>query len=646
MFNSGCSVASEATMSLDNLSPVSNLFVDYSAAKVLPHDLSAVRNLSSNNSTANVMPYDLSTFKNLSSNYPATNAVLVSNLSPIDNLLSDCLTAKAMVVLGSVSSHTADSATTLGNLSSVGNLSSNCLVNNLSSVDNLSSECSAANVMPLDLSPVFNLSPKPNANNSVSEVMCEKSTKSSRKRLRNGMTSKAVARMMARQAGLEYMSSTGIMIPRKLPAIYENLCNCKKKCSEKISSEERASIFNNYYNMDETSKNVYLFESISSMPQKVKLLNVKKPRSATFAYCVTLSGNKILICKEAFCALHRITASKVRFICNKVASGKASSLTSKRGKHSNRPFRKRLCIGMTWKSFAKKKARQADLENISSTDIMMLKKLSAVGDDLCSCKKKCSEKISSEERASILNNYYNMDETSKNVYLFKSIASVPQKVKLLNVKKPRSTTFAYSVTSKGNKLLICKEAFCALHRITASKVRFICNKIASGKEFPLPSKRGKQSNQPSQNRLCNDDVTWKAVARKKARQAGLDFMSSPDIMVQKKFPTSDEDLCSCKKKCSKKISSEERASIFNNYYNMDETSKNMYLFESIASVPQKVKLLNVKKPRAATFAYSVTSKGNKILICKEAFCALHRITASKVRFICNKMASSKVPFTI
>ena len=75
------------------------------------------------------------------------------------------------------------------------------------------------------------------------------------------------------------------------------------------------------------------------MPMKSKLVNVQRSRSATFAYYVTVYGDRIFIYKEAFCALHSITQSKVRFICDKVRLGKTSPSPCNRGRHSNRPSR-------------------------------------------------------------------------------------------------------------------------------------------------------------------------------------------------------------------------------------------------------------------------------------------------------------------
>ena len=178
-----------------------------------------------------------------------------------------------------------------------------------------------------------------NANNNAAARMNEKLARSSRKRQRNGEKWKIRANKKARQAGLEYILSTGLIMPRKLPVIDKDLCSCKKKCSEKISSDQRACIFNSYYNMDENSKNIYLYGSISSVPMKSKLVNVQRSRSATFAYYVTVNGDKTLICKEAFCALHSITQSKVRFICDKVRLGKVSPSSCKRSRHNNRPSR-------------------------------------------------------------------------------------------------------------------------------------------------------------------------------------------------------------------------------------------------------------------------------------------------------------------
>ena len=73
-----------------------------------------------------------------------------------------------------------------------------------------------------------------NTNNNAAARMSEKLAKPSRKRQRNGEKWKIRANKKARQAGLEYISSTGLIMPRKLPVIDKDLCSCKKSARKRF----------------------------------------------------------------------------------------------------------------------------------------------------------------------------------------------------------------------------------------------------------------------------------------------------------------------------------------------------------------------------------------------------------------------------
>lgn len=145
-------------------------------------------------------------------------------------------------------------------------------------------------------------------------------------------------RKLARQQGQQYKLSSGKIVDAKSPCSGV-LCNCKKDCSQKFSSEEIIDIFREFYNLDENSKNTHIFKSLKPSSQKVRLCDAKKFRAVTFTYFVTVGAEVRRVCQKAYLKLHHITNAKVVHIAKQVAEGFSAPRPDARGKHNTRPHR-------------------------------------------------------------------------------------------------------------------------------------------------------------------------------------------------------------------------------------------------------------------------------------------------------------------
>jgi len=88
--------------------------------------------------------------------------------------------------------------------------------------------------------------------------------------------------------------------------------------------------------MDENGKNAHIFASMKSVAPRIQLCQTKRHRTITFMYFVTVGCSSVRVCKKAFTQLHAVSASKVRFIGEQLASGCAAPRPTVRGTHSTR----------------------------------------------------------------------------------------------------------------------------------------------------------------------------------------------------------------------------------------------------------------------------------------------------------------------
>jgi len=160
-----------------------------------------------------------------------------------------------------------------------------------------------------------------------------------RKRQCNMESWKRNRRKHGRQHGLAYTSSTGKLVKEKQACLSGCLCQCKLKCSDRLTAADRQQLFDSFYRMDEDAKNAYICASVKVLPPTVRLCRAKRHRAITFFYYITVGCSSLRVCKKAFMNLHAITAGKVRFIAEQLASGCSAPRPTSRGKHNNRSNR-------------------------------------------------------------------------------------------------------------------------------------------------------------------------------------------------------------------------------------------------------------------------------------------------------------------
>lgn len=159
--------------------------------------------------------------------------------------------------------------------------------------------------------------------------------------------------------------------------------------------------------------------------------------------------------------------------------------------------RKRKRAPSTWKKQSAAIAREKGKEYLSYNGRKMPAKSPHEG-VICkeNCKLKCNQKFDRNQRASILEAYYNMDVNAKNCLLFKSID-----IKLVarhrkNAKSHKSFSYRYNITVNSQVIQVCKTAICNLYQISRKKIDIIQKKLSKGSAAPSPDSRGHHNNRP------------------------------------------------------------------------------------------------------------------------------------------------------
>lgn len=163
----------------------------------------------------------------------------------------------------------------------------------------------------------------------------------SRKRKRNVHLWKRNKNKIAKNSGLAYLTYKRISMPAKKPNLLNVLCmeNCRRSCSDKISTEDRSALFSAYYSANLSGKNNMLFNSIRRKDVKQHRKDATKQKQNTFCYSIKLPNHSdsIVICKRAFCSIFQISSKKVEIIQRKHKAGQIVPSQDKRGKHTIRP---------------------------------------------------------------------------------------------------------------------------------------------------------------------------------------------------------------------------------------------------------------------------------------------------------------------
>lgn len=161
----------------------------------------------------------------------------------------------------------------------------------------------------------------------------EDSTNSrSRKRKRNPDMWKQTIRKRKRQAGLEYVATTGKKRCKR--EIKRNGCNgtCKFKCRT-FSDAERKDIFHSFWSYNDSEKNAFYSSSIDKIQKgRTRTDSKSSRRKFSYVYHFPKSSGKVRVCKEFFLATLDISPRRIQWFFEK----KFPSFEDKRGKHVKR----------------------------------------------------------------------------------------------------------------------------------------------------------------------------------------------------------------------------------------------------------------------------------------------------------------------
>lgn len=147
---------------------------------------------------------------------------------------------------------------------------------------------------------------------------------------------------------------------------------------------------------------------------------------------------------------------------------------NKRGRKKNEGLktRKRLSNSKAWVRNFEKEKKAKGLEYVNSKN-KIIKKKSLLPP--CSCRMKCFEKFSNENRETILYNYYNLPKESQQQFIASSVIETDKKVQRVRKNKDVASRRKYSrlyFLSKGNEnIKVCQIMFLNTLSITLKQVR-------------------------------------------------------------------------------------------------------------------------------------------------------------------------------
>lgn len=162
----------------------------------------------------------------------------------------------------------------------------------------------------------------------------------SRKRKRNIVWARN-RNKLARQSGLAHVTYRNIPVPAKRPNLFDPLCydKCRKKCSTKLTMEQREAIFSAYYSLDNTGKNFVLSSCLHRKDVRFHRKNTQKQKLHSFDYSIKVpeQSESIILCKKAICSLFQVSGTRIEMIKRKFFAGEFSD---RRGRHSNHKNKK------------------------------------------------------------------------------------------------------------------------------------------------------------------------------------------------------------------------------------------------------------------------------------------------------------------
>ena len=122
-----------------------------------------------------------------------------------------------------------------------------------------------------------------------------------RKRNRNPDSWKRARQKKKRLSGLEYKTRSGHTVAAKI--FSDKKCKCARKCDEKLSTDERKTLFKSFYSLTtQSEQNIFLNGCIKSRTIKRRrpTNQSKSPRSHSFSFFLRVKNDDVQVCKTYF----------------------------------------------------------------------------------------------------------------------------------------------------------------------------------------------------------------------------------------------------------------------------------------------------------------------------------------------------------
>lgn len=133
-----------------------------------------------------------------------------------------------------------------------------------------------------------------------------------RKRKRNPDKWKRARQRTSRLSGKEYKTRTGRTVAEK--KFSDKLCNCTRKCNEKIPTDERQNLFKSFYKLkNHNEQNIFLNGCVksSSVKRHRPTNQSKKPKSHTFSFFLRVKNDNVQVCKTYFRQTFQVSDGRI-----------------------------------------------------------------------------------------------------------------------------------------------------------------------------------------------------------------------------------------------------------------------------------------------------------------------------------------------
>lgn len=161
-----------------------------------------------------------------------------------------------------------------------------------------------------------------------------------------------------------------------------------------------------------------------------------------------------------------------------------------------RKRRKRQRNPDNWKRNIQKSARQCGMGYINQQEILKQPKSSAVGKNLCSCRRNCNEIISDETRKLIFDYYYSVNQEAKDMFLFSCVEGFAPLRKRQAAQKHHKYSYHYFILVEQEKIYICRLALCSLLGISEKVIKRIQKSVSQNLSGPSKIMQGLHNNRP------------------------------------------------------------------------------------------------------------------------------------------------------